>query len=280
MSTTTQDEPPTSLRKTSQDPLVHHGRHFGWAIHIFCNVQTLIMNGLQAMGDNTLDDENLTAVYNQLMSSSEEEVIIIADLIQKGVNGVRADDTKSMKGPIIDWITPKGQSLSPHIPRNVKSGHGFNHNRTGALLCPVGLNWNNSETHTKLANNLWNGLLHSGLLVVAFKHIFTSPSSVDQEPKATHSGNAHIHSMRSTTKTSLAYVAMQARFALNSAQVFSCIDLITNSEHFYNSILELLNNPDERDKVDQLMGWWNRQVFPLYSEVEHLPSKDSALARI
>ena len=96
------------------------------------------------------------------MSSSEEEVIAIADLvslmnrpiytlsadyeqIQKGANGARADDTKGMKSLIIDWITLKGQSLTPHIPRNVKSGRGFNHDHTGALLCPAGLDWNNIE---------------------------------------------------------------------------------------------------------------------------------------
>ena len=106
-----------------------------------------------------------------------------------------------------------------------------------------------SSTHTKLSNgevqvagdqwpiflyanyaydaeDPWNGLLRSGLLISvkphsmlvhfiptnclkAFKHIFTSPSSVDQEPKATRSGNARIHGMRSTTKASLAYVATQ-----------------------------------------------------------------------
>ena len=65
--------------------------------------------------------------------------------IQKGTNGARADDTKGMKGPIIDWITPKGQSLVPHIPRNVKAGRGFNHECTGALLCPAGLDWKNIE---------------------------------------------------------------------------------------------------------------------------------------
>lgn len=65
--------------------------------------------------------------------------------IQKGANGARADDTKGMKTAIIDWITPKGQTLNPHIPRNVKSGRGFNHERTGALLCPAGLDWANTE---------------------------------------------------------------------------------------------------------------------------------------
>ena len=135
----------------------------------------------------------------------------------------------------------------------------------------------------------WNGLLWSSLLISvslhnsivilfnhhdqAFKHIFTSPSSVDQEPKATCSGNAHLHRMRSITKASIAYVAtqvllphivvpltvlLQACFALTSAQVFSCTDLITNLEHFYTSILDLLGDPDEKDEVDQLLMWWNR----------------------
>ena len=77
------------------------------------------------------------------------------------------------------------------------------------------------------AEDPWNGLLRSGLLVAvsspffsrffadnfhkAFKHTFTSPSSVDQEPKATRSGNARLHGMRSVTKGSIAYIATQVR---------------------------------------------------------------------
>ena len=119
--------------------------------------------------------------------------------------------------------------------------------------------------------------------------------------------------MRVVTKASLAYVAtqvrsiidiccafirfflMQACFSLTSAQVFSRTDHVTDSERFYNSILELLEDPEERDEVNQLMTWWNRyvrnsfestltnilrQIFLLYTEVEGLPSKDSVLARI
>lgn len=43
----------------------------------------------------------------------------------------------------------------------------------------------------------------------AFKHIFTSPSSVEREPKATRSGNARIHGMKRVTRASLSYVATQ-----------------------------------------------------------------------
>jgi hypothetical protein len=78
----------------------------------------------------------------------------------------------------------------------------------------------------------WNGLFRSSLLVTvglpqcphpllmfhlqAFKHVFTSPSSVDQEPKATRSGNARIHGMTHVTPASIAYVATQVS-CLNSS---------------------------------------------------------------
>ncbi|KAF8545931.1 hypothetical protein OG21DRAFT_1428358, partial [Imleria badia] len=80
------------------DPLVHHGQYFGRAVHTFCNVQTLINNGLVLM-TNDKDEETLTAVEQKecaifrellqmvpgieprLMDSSEEEVKAIADLV-------------------------------------------------------------------------------------------------------------------------------------------------------------------------------------------------------
>jgi hypothetical protein len=74
----------------------------------------------------------------------------------------------------------------------------------------------------------WDGLFRNKLLVwvhfqcliyaihfveahnlQAFKHIFTSPSSVEKDAKATRSGNARIHGMTRVTTASLAYVATQ-----------------------------------------------------------------------
>ena len=53
-----------------------------------------------------------------------------------------------------------------------------------------------------------NALPH---LAQAYKHVFTSPSSVDKEPKATRSGNARIHGMTRVTLPSIAYIATQVR---------------------------------------------------------------------
>lgn len=43
----------------------------------------------------------------------------------------------------------------------------------------------------------------------AYKHIFTSPSSVEKVNKATQSGNAQIHGMSAVTAASIAYIATQ-----------------------------------------------------------------------
>ena len=58
-------------------------------------------------------------------------------------------------------------------------------------------------------------------------------------------------------------------------QVFSHSDLVTDSEQFYNSILKLLQDQNESEEVDLLFLWWNRQIFPLYTKSERLPSKNS-----
>ncbi|KAG1788889.1 uncharacterized protein HD556DRAFT_1244728, partial [Suillus plorans] len=115
-----------------------------------------------------------------------------------------------------------------------------------------------------------------------FKHVFTSPSSVDKKPKAMHSSNASLYGMKSVTRGSLAYIATQAcKFDCTcSSSVFSRTDTVTNSEHFYHSILDLLEDPDESEEVADLMMWWTRRIFPNSSSSQHPISKDSALSKI
>ncbi|KAG6905699.1 hypothetical protein DXG01_001204 [Tephrocybe rancida] len=76
---------------------------------------------------------------------SGDEIQLIAELIQKGAKGARADDTKGMKPAIIDWVTPPNGHLTPPLNRRIKTARGFYHDVTGSLLCPAGLDWNNPE---------------------------------------------------------------------------------------------------------------------------------------
>jgi len=52
----------------------------------------------------------------------------------------------------------------------------------------------------------------------------------------------------------------QVRFALSSSPVFSRMDTITYSETFYNSVLGLLRDIEEKEEVDKLLMWWNQYV--------------------
>ena len=64
--------------------------------------------------------------------------------LQKGASSARSDDTKSLKGVIIDWITPvDGEPL--RLARNSKVDRGFNNERTGFLLYPAGMDWSDAE---------------------------------------------------------------------------------------------------------------------------------------
>ena len=61
---------------------------------------------------------------------------------------------------------------------------------------------------------------------------------------------------------------MQVQFALSSSSVFLRTDTMTDSECFYNSTLEILEDPEEQQEVQALMKWWN--MWALYNTIQKL----------
>ncbi|KAJ3533868.1 hypothetical protein NMY22_g7155 [Coprinellus aureogranulatus] len=306
------------------DPLVSHGRHFGRTVHAFCRPFPLIKEGLSRMIQiqaRVLNEDDIPnqerreheifkalldlspGLDTRILKASADELHYVADMLNKGSTGARADDTKALKSVIVDWITPQGGALSPPLSRNVKTDRGFYHYKTGELLCPATLDWNDESVRTELRSgeiavtgdiwpaflyrnhklsieNPWDGLMKGSLLVSAYKHVFTSPSSVDQEVRATRSGNAEIHGMKSVTIASLAYIATLVRnkFAFALLQILTGLlagpvlselqrgfcrnDRATDSERFYKSIVDFLTSPSELEEVQELIDWWNRKIFP------------------
>ena len=102
------------------------------------------------------------------MESDQTELLVIAEhvcftspiipnytpKIQKGVSSARSDDTKNLKGVVLDWIFPRDGDTRNFLPidpppqplgQNIKTTQGFNHPLTGALLCPAGLDYKDEE---------------------------------------------------------------------------------------------------------------------------------------
>ncbi|KAG1776909.1 hypothetical protein EV702DRAFT_1179795 [Suillus placidus] len=286
---------PSGDASTSLNPLVLHGRHFGRMVFALCNYPALLTAGvlrLEESPDSPIEDypadvrrehivfmvlvDSYPGLLDRLTNGEEEDLIHVGELL--------GDDTKTLKSAILEWLVPRGQAVIPPLSRNIKSDRGFNHEVTGALLCPAGLDWSDAETKESLKSgetmvrgdqwpmflyagyvydpeDPWKGLLRSEILIFGFKHVFTSPSSVDKEPKAMRSGNAYCH-------------------AGTSSSVFSCTDTVTDSENFYHSILDVLEDPDESEEVSDLMMRWTRRVFPNSSSSQRGISKNSALSKI
>lgn len=105
--------------------------------------------------------DSYPSLLERLTTGEEEDVIHVGELVSleilqglliaifsqigKGASSARGDDTKTLKSAVLEWLMPKGQPLIPPLSRNIKSDRGFNHEVTGALLCPAGLDWSNAE---------------------------------------------------------------------------------------------------------------------------------------
>ena len=49
----------------------------------------------------------------------------------------------------------------------------------------------------------------------------------------------------------------QLCFTLSSSLVFCRSDTMTDSEQFYESVLDFLDDPKEKEEVGDLLNWWN-----------------------
>jgi len=90
----------------------------------------------QIMTSSTNEDLLHIADLECVTSCYLQEYIVMFDFqIQKRSSSAHADNTKSMKGPMLDWIASKDGYLDPCITQNNKLGRGFHYPVTGFLLC-------------------------------------------------------------------------------------------------------------------------------------------------
>jgi hypothetical protein len=60
---------------------------------------------------------------------------------------------------------------------------------------------------------------------------------------------------------------VKVRFALSSSSTFCRTDKEGESELFYHSILELLEDPDEVEEVKALLAWWDRYALMFHKSL-------------
>ncbi|TFK18410.1 hypothetical protein FA15DRAFT_567730, partial [Coprinopsis marcescibilis] len=282
------------------DPLVFHGKQFARTTRAFINFHGLLRDGLTLLiqvktgdiaptrfqGKDKEDWFCLQVLFklsptleDSLVASNDDELSQIAELLTKGARIARADDSKTLRQRIVQWIIDdSGGVLSPPIHKSSKKDRGFKHYWTGKLLCPTGIDWDNEENRSDLRSgkkvipgDAWptfcfkdyvyndedpyEGLLKSDLLVTAYRTIFFGASSHKDNSRTARKGYAEIYGMRSVSIPSLIYIAAQVRFALTDSGSFNKVETISETIAFYNDLLSTIEIPDP--ELDAIVQWWN-----------------------
>jgi len=228
----------------------------------------------------------------------------VASAMERARNNARREDIKRLKdniNKIFRFSTPLGDA---------KETRGFHNLEVGELLLPPDLasRWRTDhqlrqryqqgleapnvrnygiwmyQYHTADPDNLLGGFLRSDGLVRGFHMLFHGPSAVDGRglsARATKKGNAQLNSMYKVTVASIAYVAALLRFALDSAPTFSVGGTHGTFDYhaFYNSLINLLTMPELQGFREELLRWWNQQVFP-NQEPEQADDDDTVYAQM
>ncbi|KAL4077868.1 hypothetical protein J3A83DRAFT_4087933, partial [Scleroderma citrinum] len=207
----------------------------------------------------------------------------------KGAHGAHGDDASGLKTAIIEWLMASWPTQDPALKPQYKTGHGFYHDTTAQLICPVDYNWSNPQAsicnyhpNYPVTTDCWpyflhrnehynpknpvKGLFKNALLVKAFKHIFTSLSSADFDSKEPGDKHSHAHvafllGMKSVSPCVIAYVHMLRRlqFTLLSCTSWHVINDNFDYEALYYNITTFFEDcyTEREEEIDELLLWWN-----------------------
>ncbi|KAH7917379.1 hypothetical protein BV22DRAFT_978092, partial [Leucogyrophana mollusca] len=291
-------------RRADASTTVNRGRLLRRVVSLFDHVPDLIRENdrREALADDMLGDDQeeedafvperlyrgylrlvqyLPWMKEKLATADPLDLQVIYKELRKGADGARGDDTASLKGVVVTWLTEMFHPVEPALTAHNKTDRGLQHDVTGRLLCPIDYDWDSDEIKTQVRErhpdylvtadsfprflydttkaydpfNVENGLFKSTLLLRTFMFLFTSPTSA--QGASAEDAQPGQHADRTSTRSHL-------RFALSSVSTWRGTDGDFDYEEFYNIIVEFFEAPPSRGaehRVKELLLWWDRKVF-------------------
>ncbi|KAI0037656.1 hypothetical protein FA95DRAFT_1614009 [Auriscalpium vulgare] len=242
----------------------------------------------------------------------------LGDIIHElkiGAQRARSDDTRQVKVHMAAHASPEPGTVIkvPGAAVTDKSTQGFQCVDTARLMCPFDRLAEFDEdpdgmmqklqdgtvkaTHEEPPSFLYDpakvniqehplsGLFQGFYLIRTWKLMFLASKSVYSTKAKSRPNNATLCGMTSVTERSIAYAAVQARFALSSQPTWTEKDDKFNFKAFFHHLLDFLKLDPEWTKT--LLASWNELIFgdkhglakdPDDSEDADKP-KDNALTR-
>ncbi|KAJ3781739.1 hypothetical protein GGU10DRAFT_365793 [Lentinula aff. detonsa] len=136
------------------------------------------------------------------------------------------------------------------------------------------------DLHKFHSKNKWGGLLHGHLLILICRCILLRPGAAFAPRQ--HSAQKPTSVLLGITQSSpelIAYVAIQAQFALSSRSSWTRSDSKFKFDQFYLNILSIFANTSDRWK-ESLFKFWNHECFHDIPNTAEAPANDSELASL
>ncbi|KAH9487418.1 hypothetical protein JR316_0001493 [Psilocybe cubensis] len=209
----------------------------------------------------------------------------------------RSEDISTLQSAIITYINECSPTNKVEISATAtkSESRGFKNKVLARLLCPMkyleDFDANPDEFMRKLDEDvvhvlakdlptfLWepgkfdpedwdSDMFRTRLLVMVWKHIFTSPSSALKDKPGqtkTRSSQAKLHHMKTVTPASIAYACLLIRYSISGIEDWRIEDNVFDRQGFYNYIISLFE-PDKEDDGDSdwstdTIEWWNAKVL-------------------
>ncbi|KAJ3732739.1 hypothetical protein DFJ43DRAFT_1223849 [Lentinula guzmanii] len=207
---------------------------------------------------------------------------IIINVIDQAFSEARRNDTSRLKTEILRFIPNVFQTYSDALPNmnevivldppclcDAKSDRGVNHPMITMLFCPFRktqdalLRNNATRRETQICRCI---LLGPGAAFAPRQRSARKPTSV-------------LLGITQSSPELIAYVAVQARFALSSRSSWTRSDSKFKFDRFYLNILSIFAHASDRWK-ESLFKFWNRECFHDIPNTAKAPANDSELASL
>ncbi|KAJ3738087.1 hypothetical protein EV360DRAFT_90846 [Lentinula raphanica] len=136
------------------------------------------------------------------------------------------------------------------------------------------------DLHKFDSTSKWGGLLCGRLLILVCRCILLGPGAAfAPRQRSTRKPNSLLLGITQSSPELIAYVAVQARFALSSRSSWSRSDSKFKFDRFYLNILSIFEHASDKWK-ESLLKFWNRECFHDIPTTAEAPANDSELASL
>ncbi|KAK0447142.1 hypothetical protein EV421DRAFT_1901259 [Armillaria borealis] len=205
--------------------------------------------------------------------------------LQASSNSAHSDDTGKVLPNTLKLLKhDRKHAFKEPVPEH-KSEFGFNHEDIARFLIPIDDKSTFDSDPAGYMEAVLNGepekpmarIFQGYVLVRFFCHIFLGNGLPERQGKTNGRDTvATRHGMTAVTGHHIAYAATQARYCIGTVDKWQQFDGGFDLWQFFWSIVDFFEGEDKDDSAEEILSWWNKEVFSTCNAMKAKEEKSSA----